>query len=97
MVKLSEQDALLLLHPLALGYIDVNTNHPLGLSIAIVRNQLACLDPPVSSTANNSILCGIFAPPFVAGLVPQRLQTSKVLGVHPRLPSAEWDFGRSFG
>src|SRR5262249_9070422 len=73
MVKLSEQDALLPLHPLTLGYIDVDTISPLGLSIAVVRNQLACLDPPDGSIPNNSVFRGIFAPPFTAGLVPKRL------------------------
>src|SRR5262245_3026755 len=97
MVKLSKQDALLLLHPLAVGHIDVNTIHPLWLSIAVVRNELARLDLPDMSTPHNVILRGICAPPFTESLVPQRLYSSTVLKVHTFLPSAEWDFGRPFG
>jgi hypothetical protein len=36
MVKLGMQDALLFLHPFALGHVDIHANHPLRLPIAIV-------------------------------------------------------------
>src|SRR6516225_11502617 len=85
------------LGPFALGDIDVNTGHPLWLSIAVVRNELARLDPADIFTANNSILRDIFAPPFTENLVSQSLYSSTVLSVYRCLPSAKWDFSRPFG
>src|SRR5262249_33463058 len=64
MVEFGIQDFAGLLGSLALGNVDVDADHPLGVPRGIVRDEAARLNPSQPAIrANNSVLKIMFAPP----------------------------------
>src|SRR5262245_47324101 len=97
-VELSKQRTLMLLRSFAVGDIDVNANDALRTAIAVVRHEVARLDPSnLAARTNNSILCTILLPPIAEGAAPELLHAPEVLRVHTGLPLTAFDLGCPIG
>ena len=83
MVEFSNQLVLLLLHLLPLGYVDADTEHPLRVAVACVRDETARLDPTHLATSTcDTILHVIFAPARTERLATDLFHPPYVVGVH---------------
>ncbi len=82
-VEFSNQQVLLLLHVLPLGYVDADTEHPLRVAVASVRDETARLDPTHLPTGTcDPILHVIFAPARTERLATDLFHPLTVVGVH---------------
>src|SRR5262245_29996692 len=87
-----------LFHPSAFGDIDVDADHPLGATLAIIRGETARLDPSHPTVwADNAILQTILALPVGEGLVAKAFQPLKVVGKHQSAPLAACNLSVAFG
>src|SRR6185436_17425366 len=86
-VKLGDQQALLLLGPLALGYVDIDADYAFRTLVAIVDDEGAGLDPTnLIARPYNPILHVVLALPFSNGLVQDRIVLGEIVGLHARSP-----------
>src|SRR5262245_33589142 len=89
MVELGNQYALLILSSPALGYIDVDTDHPPWALVGIVGNESSRLDPTkLVPGSENAILESILACSLAQRLSPHFLDSDEILWVCPGAPFA---------
>ena len=94
-VEFSNQQMLLLLHLLPLGYVDADTEHPLRVAVACVRDETARLDPTLHASTIDTILHAIFAPARIKGLAPGLFHLPYVVGMHVSQALAARYLGRA--
>src|SRR5262249_52865505 len=87
MVEFGVQRALALFRSFALCDVDVDAHHALRVTITIVRDEAARLDPPHSTVQeNNAVLHIVFAPPLTECMTAKSFQAPHIIWVHPILP-----------
>src|SRR5262245_3690174 len=97
MIELGNQPALLLLHPLAFGYIDADADDTMRASSAVIGNKAACLDPShFVPTTKDSVLDLVFAPVFTERQPAKLSYPTYVLGVHASQAFAACFLDRAF-
>src|SRR5262249_53151380 len=66
---------------LAISNIDADANYPLWMSIVVICNEAAYLDPSNLATRTDD-LCAIFLPLLAEGFAPGKLYSLYVLGMY---------------
>ena len=97
MVQFGQQSALLFLHAFALGYVNADADHSVGLTCTAEGDETARLDPSQLATrTNDTILDIVFAPALTKRLAAGPFHPSYVVGVHARQAYAAGYLGRPF-
>src|SRR5215510_11145038 len=97
MVELSQQSALLFLHPLALGYVNTDAHDSVWMSCTAEGKETACLHPSqLAVRSNDPILDVIFAPAGTECLTAGLFYPSSVVRVHARQALAARYLGSAF-
>ena len=81
----------------ALGDINVDADEAFRASVAIVRDESACLDPPnLSTRANNAIIRFVLWQPLCESLAEKSVKARKIVWMHTGPPVVTPDFRSSF-
>ena len=98
MIEFGNQYAELFLSSLALGDVDIDANHALGVTVAAIRHETARFDPSnFAIGSNNAILHTVLALPLQERLSSGGIRPVTVLRMRPEPPLAACGLFGTFG
>src|SRR5262245_54161174 len=72
---------------LAISDIGADAKDSLGMSVSVICNEAAYLDPSnLAARTDDAELCAIFVPPLAEGFAPGKLYSLYVLGMYAGQP-----------